>query len=151
MAKKKVKNEIKRPDAVAKTMGYLTNIIRENPRKIGLYGAILLFVILVIVGYNIYAKRVNEEVQQRLFTGINALSNYSLSGEEKDLKRAEAEFEYVVKKGQKNIKGIAKLYLGRISLIKGKEEEAKRIFKEIENGPYDPLIKSLSTNAIKSL
>jgi hypothetical protein len=151
MAKKKVKNEKKTPDAVMKTMGYQTNIIKENPRKVGLYAAILLFIILVIIGYNIYVKRVNEEVQQRLFAGIEALSNYSLSGEEKDLKRAEAEFGYVVKKGEKNIKGIAKLYLGRISLIKGKREEAKRLFKEIENGPYDPLIKSLSANAIKSL
>ncbi|MCX5798084.1 MAG: tetratricopeptide repeat protein [Proteobacteria bacterium] len=151
MAKKKTKEEIKQSDILIKTIGSIVTFVRNN-LKLCIIGVIILFVVgLSVYGYMLYEKRQNEKAQNTLFQGINNFEVYTLSGKEDDLNKAEGIFRKVVKEKQGKTSDIAKLYLGKIYSIKGKDEEAKKVYEEILKESSETVLKMLSEKALQHI
>jgi tetratricopeptide (TPR) repeat protein len=104
-----------------------------------------------VYGYRLHDQKKNERAQLILFQGIRSLEEYSLNGREDDLKKAEDIFQKIVNEKQGKTYKIAKLYLGKIYYIKGKNEEAKKIYREILNDSSEIVLKTLSEKALQHI
>jgi tetratricopeptide (TPR) repeat protein len=151
MAKKKIKEEIKKPDILIKTIESTVKFIRANLKLCIIGVAIFCIVSLSVYGYRLHEQKKNERAQLILFQGIRSLEEYSLNGREDDLKKAEDIFQKIVNEKQGKTYKIAKLYLGKIYYIKGKNEEAKKIYREILNDSSEIVFKTLSEKALQHI
>jgi predicted negative regulator of RcsB-dependent stress response len=148
MAKNKIKQDIKKPDIVIRTFAYSIQWIRENI-KLCISGAIAILAVCVcIFAYTLYEKKQDDKVQYMLSQGIQGFAEFSATGNEEALKKAENAMDNVVKEKRKKTQSIAKLYLGKIYYIKGKIEDSKKMYKEAQSESKEPVIKMLSESAL---
>ena len=112
----------------------------------------LIAVVLIcssLFGYSVYAKRQNDKVQFMLSQAIQAFGESTVSGSIEKLNIAETLFNSILNENNKKINHIARLYLARINYIKGKPEEAKRLYLEVQGQSDDPVVKSITEQALK--
>jgi len=148
MAKNKLKQDIKKPDIVIRTFTYIIRQVREN-LKLCIAGFVgILVICLCIFAYMLYEKKQDDKVQYMLSQGIQGFAEFSATGNEEALKKAEDAMNNVVNEKRKKTQSIAKLYLGKIYYIKGNTEESKKIYKEVQNESNEPVIKMLSERAL---
>jgi len=151
MAKNTFKQDTKKPDIVIRTFAYIFNWVRENLKLCiaGIAGIII--ICICIFAYTIYEKKQDDRVQYLLSQGIQGFAEFSATGNEEALKRAEDAMNKVVNEKRKKTQSIAKLYLGKIYYIKGKTEESKKMYREVQNESSEPVIKKLSENALSNI
>jgi predicted negative regulator of RcsB-dependent stress response len=151
MAKKKIKEEIKKPDILIKTIEFTIKFIRTN-LKLCIVGVVIFFIIgIAAYGYSLHQQKKDERAQLTLFQGVRSFEEYSLNGREEDLNKAEDIFQKIVNEKQGKTYKIAKLYLGKIYYIKGKNEEAKQIYREILNNSSEVVLKTLAEKALQHI
>ena len=151
MARRKVIQEIKKPDMVTRAFAFTVTWVKAN-LKLCIAGAVALLIICICVtGYAYYSNKRDAKAEYLLSQGITSYAEYNASGSEEALKRAEDAFNKTVGEKRKNTAAIAKLYLGRIYFVKGKTEEAKKMYKEAQSESSDPVIKMLSEKALSYL
>ena len=148
MARRTIRQEIKKPDIVMRTFAFAFNWVKTN-LKLCIAGAVAVLIIcLCVSGYAYYSNKQDDKGEYLLSQGIRSFAEYSASGSEEALKKAEDAFNKTVSEKRKKTAVIAKLYLGKIYFAKGKTEEAKKIYKEAQSESSDPLIKMLSEKAL---
>jgi len=148
MARRRVIQEIKKPDVVVRTFAFAINWVKGNLKLCIAGGVGLLIICICVTGYAYYSNRQDDKAELLLSQGIRSFSEYNASGSEEVLKKAEDAFNKTVSEGRKKTAVIAKLYLGKIYFAKGKTEEAKRMYKEAQSESSDPIIKMLSEKAL---
>ncbi|MCX8021558.1 MAG: tetratricopeptide repeat protein [Syntrophorhabdaceae bacterium] len=151
MARRKVKEEVKKPDFLVKAFEYTVRWIKGN-LKICLIGLIIFVVLLSATIFGtIYINKQHDKAQFVLSQAISAYREYDASGSEEALKKAEELFGKAVNEKRGQVATISKLYLGKIYTIKGKIEEAKRLYREVIEEAKDSTIKSFAENALPRL
>jgi predicted negative regulator of RcsB-dependent stress response len=151
MAKKKLKEEIKKPDFMVRTLAAATAFVRQNLRM-----CILALVVVVVLslsgyGYALYERNREEKVQYLLFRAIQAFEVYSQTNKEEDLKKAEGLLQDVVGKKHGESQRIAKLYLAKTYYARGKQEEAKKAYQELAAESSSSIVKSLAEKALQQI
>lgn len=151
MTKRKVREEIKKPDIVIRTVTFAIDWIKNN-MKACIVGLIIVFVICSsLFGYSIYAKRQDDKIQFMLSQAIQTFGESIASGSVEKMNIAETLFNSILRENHKKISIIAQLYLAKISYMKGKPEEARKLYQEVQSKSNDPVIKSISERAIQQI
>ena len=151
MTKRKVKEEIKKPDIVIRTVAFAVDWIKNNAKSC-IVGLIIVFVICSsLFGYSFYAKRQDDKIQFMLSQAIQTFDESIASGSVEKMNIAETLFNSILRENHKRIGIIARLYLAKISYMKGKPEEAKKLYQEVQGQSNDPVIKSISERAIQQI
>jgi predicted negative regulator of RcsB-dependent stress response len=150
VTKKKVKEELKKPDIVLLAIERVTGWVKQHAR-LCIIGLVVLAVIAVaITGVRIYQARVDEEMQYRLAEGIKAFQEYASGGKEDSLKKAESIFKGLSTSGRNGIEEIALLYLGKIYYLQGKNEDAKAQYQKVKGRAGSSVIVSLAESGLKN-
>jgi hypothetical protein len=113
----------------------------------------VIFLIAIAAGYA-YMLHLNSEydkIQYKLTQGIQSFNEYNTSGKQEDIVKAESIFNEVAQKNKKQSYYIAKLYLAKINYMRGKNEDAKKIYQEIFKGTSNSTLKTLSEKAIQHI
>jgi len=151
MTKRKVKEEIKKPDIVLRTITFLIEWAKTNT-KVCIIGLIVVLVLCFsLFGYSVYSKKQNDKVQFMLSQAISTFGESMASNSTEKLNVAETLFNSILNENNKKINVIAKLYLARIHYIKGKTEEAKKLYNEVVNQTDDTVIKSIVAQTLKQI
>jgi hypothetical protein len=151
MAKKKIKEQIKKPDIVLRTIGAIGTFVKTHMKQCIVGLAAVIVIISSVYGYILYERKQDEKAQYVLFQGIRSFEQYSLTGKEGDLQQAESTFRKVAAGKQGKIYRIAELYLGKIEYMKEKNEEAKKFYREVMNGSSGIVLKTLSEKALQHI
>jgi predicted negative regulator of RcsB-dependent stress response len=149
--KKKDKEIIQKPDMLLTLFTSTMQFIRTN-LKLCIIGLVVLLV-AIAAGYA-YMLHVNSEydkIQYKLTQGIQSFNEYNTSGKQEDIDKAESTFNEVVQKNKRQSYYIAKLYLAKINYMRGKNEDAKKIYQEIIKGTSSSMLKTLSEKAIQHI
>lgn len=149
--KKKDKEIIQKPDMLLTLFTSTMQFIRTN-LKLCIIGLVVLLV-AIAAGYA-YMLHVNSEydkIQYKLTQGIQSFNEYNTSGKQEDVEKAESTFNEVVQKNKRQSYYIAKLYLAKINYMRGKNEDAKKIYQEIIKGTSNSMLKTLSEKAIQHI
>lgn len=149
--KKKDKEIIQKPDMLLTLFTSIMQFIRTN-LKLCIIGLVVLLV-AIAAGYA-YMLHVNSEydkIQYKLTQGIQSFNEYNTSGKQEDVEKAESTFNEVVQKNKRQSYYIAKLYLAKINYMRGKNEDAKKIYQEIIKGTSNSMLKTLSEKAIQHI
>jgi hypothetical protein len=147
---KKIKVETKKPDLLYSSLQYCLDWIRNNAQTSILIGVVILCLVGAGFGLAAYQSSKNEKAQYGL---SQAIRNYEegVNGKGDGLAKAEEDFKGLTKSAPAGIKDVAKLYLARIALTKGKTDEAKALYSEVSRKPSNDVVKRLSDNALKDL
>jgi predicted negative regulator of RcsB-dependent stress response len=151
MTKKKVKAEIKAPDIVLRTLGSSYTFIRSNLKLCIIALVICLAIASSVYGYMVYEKKKNDGRQYILSQGLRSFEEYTATGKQEDLASAESVFNKIALQNQGRISAVAKLYMGKINYLRGKNDEALKTYKEVSQTSSDPLLKSLADKAIAQI
>ena len=151
MARKKIKQEIKKPDIVMRTISFIAAFVSKNLKLCIAAGAACLVIVLLVYGYAAYKKGQEEKTQEALFQGIRVFETYMTNGKQEELSNAENMLQKVSSERRGNLSRLADLYLARINVIKGKNDEAKKLYTEIVNSSTSTFLKALSEKALQEL
>ncbi len=142
---------MKQPDIVMRTVARAIDWVRTNLKLCIAGMSAALFIFLCVFAYSLYAAKQDDKAQYLLSKGMQAFAEYTASSNGEALRRAEDAFNKVVAADRSGTRSAAKLYLGRIYYMQGKIEEAKKIYREVQNESSEPVFKTLSTNALNAI
>jgi predicted negative regulator of RcsB-dependent stress response len=151
MTKKTVKAEIKAPDIVLRTLGSSYAFIRNNLKLCIIALAVCVAIASSVYGYMVYEKRTDDGRQYLLSQGLRSFEEFTTTGKQEDLSSAESVFNKIALQDQGRISAVAKLYLAKINHLRGKTDEALKVYKEVSQASSDPLLKSLADKAIAQI
>jgi len=149
MAKKK--EEIKKPDILITTIESAIAYTKKNLRSCIIGVIIVLAAAFSVYAYTLYDRKQGEKVQYLLSQGIQSFDAYNLQGKKDSLDNAEKIFKDVIseKRGQLSI--IAKLYLGKVYYVMGKNDEAKKLYSEVSGSSSSQATRSLAEKALEHI
>jgi hypothetical protein len=151
MARRKIKEEIKKPDILLSAFQHFLDWIKANTRTCIVGGIVIIVIGLSTWGYVAYRASEEEKAQYALFQGIRGFQEYSVTNKADALSGAESSFKRVAKEGSRGIRNIAKLYLARIAALKGNKQEAKALYGEVARRSSNDVTKKLSETALQDL
>lgn len=151
MTKKKVKEELKKPDILLSAIGQVHAWVKKHARLCVIGLIALVFIALAVTGVRMYQLRADEEMQYRLTDAIKAFEEYANGGKEEALKKAESTFKDLSASGHSGVREIALLYLGKIYYLQGKKEDARAQYTKAKNNASSTLIAKLAESGLKNL
>ena len=149
--KKKDKEIIHKPDMLLTLFTSTTQFIREHLKQCIVGLIVLLFAIAAGYAYMLHLNSQYDKIQYKLTQGIQSFNDYNTSGKQEDLTKAESVFNEIAQKKMRQSYYIAKLYLAKINYMRGKNEDAKKIYQEIIKGTSSSMLKTLSEKAIQHI
>lgn len=151
MARKKIIAEAKKPDIVVTSVEAALNWIKANPKPVYIGGAVLVTLVGLFFGFRLYENSKDERAQYLLSQGLRSYQEFALAGQQGSLTKAEATFRELLRENPKGTNDIARLYLGKISRLQNKSEEARTYYAQVAQGSSDPLIKKFASSALQEL
>jgi predicted negative regulator of RcsB-dependent stress response len=143
MTEKRIKEVIKKPDAVQTSFKQAIEWVRLNPSASVVIAVLIALIAISAWGYTTFNANKNEKFQYALSQGMSIFEMYASTGKAEDLAKAEAVFKTVAQKNSGGTGDVARLYLARISTMRGNAQEAQNM--------YRGLLKSSSSDTIKKL
>lgn len=125
--------------------------VRENTRQC-IYGfAALCIIIAGAASYFLYSSYQDKKIQYQIAQGINAMDAYSQTRAQADIDKAEGIFQKIAGQAGKNPRYISKLYLANISLVRGKRDEALKMYQDVSRNSSNDALTYLANTAIKGM
>jgi predicted negative regulator of RcsB-dependent stress response len=149
--KKKDKEIIQKPDMLLTLFASTMQFIRNNSKQCIVGLVIFLIALAAGYAYTLHVKSQYDKIQYKLTQGIQFFNEYNSNGKQENIDKAETIFNEISQKKMKQSHYVAKLYLAKIDYIRGKNEDAKKIYQEIIKGTSDSVLKALSEKAIKHI
>jgi predicted negative regulator of RcsB-dependent stress response len=143
--------ETKKPDMMLTAFHFCVDWLTNNMRTAVIGGVVIVCLVLAGWGLAVHQARKAERANYTLFQGMRSFEEYSLSGKGDGLSKAEASFRSLLKSSPAGVKDVAKLYLARIAVMKGKPEEAKTLYAEVAKKPANDVVKKLSESSLQAL
>ena len=82
---------------------------------------------------------------------MRSFDEYSMNGKKEELEKAETIFNDVAQKKKGESYYIAKLYLAKINYVRGKSEDAEKLYREVLGGTSNITLKTLSEKALQHI
>ena len=151
MTKKKDKEFIKKPDVFLTSFNSVTEFIRKYSKQT-IAGVIILLIALGIgYAYMLHLDSQSDRMQRSLMQGIQSFNDYGISGKQEDLTKAETIFKEISLKKVRDTGYIAKLYLAKIQYIRGRNEEASRLYREVFKDTSNNALKKIAEKALQHI
>jgi hypothetical protein len=150
MPRKKIKEEIRKPDILLKTIDYIFVFVQTNLRVCIIALAVICVAGLSAYGYAAYQGRMDARAQSQLFQGIKSFEEFNMTGKKEDLDKAIEIFQKLINQKQGKASKVARLYMGTVYAIKGQTEEARKALSELSKDA-PPVLAMLSTKTLRSL
>ncbi len=149
VTKKKVKEELKKPDVVLVTIGRAVTWAKEHARLCVIGAIVVVIAGLAVTAWGVYQAREDDKLQYQLAEGIRSFEEYNVNGGDDSLKKAESIFKGLSTTGARGVSDIAKLYLGKIYYIRGKAEDAKATYLDVKNRSSNGTLRKLAEAALQ--
>lgn len=151
MARKREKEIIHQPDMLMQAYEWVLMYVRENTRQC-IYGlAALCVIIAAVASYFVYAHYRDAKIQYQLAQGIRAMDAYGQTRSQADIERAEGIFQKIAGEAGGKPRYISKLYLANINMMRGKREEALKMYQDISRNSSNDALTYLANQAIKGI
>ena len=149
MTKRKVKEELKRPDILLTAIGHTADWVKEHVRLCVIGAVVLVAVALAVTGYRMYQASQDEKVQYQLAAGMRSFQEYAMNGSDDALKKAEAAFKALSESRARDVDDIGRLYLGKIYYAQGKTEDAKALYLQVKEKSPDATLRKFAEAALQ--
>jgi hypothetical protein len=151
MARKKEKEIIHKPDILMQAYEWVLMYVHENTRQF-MYGlAALCIIIAGVTSFFAYSHYQDKKIQYQLFQGIQAMDGYGQTRSQEYLDKAESIFQKTANQASGKPRYISKLYLANITLIRGKRDDALKMYQDVSKHSSNEVLTQLANAAIKGL
>ena len=103
MTKRKVKEEIKKPDIVLRAVAFILDWAKTNTKACVIGLIVVVVICSSLFGYSFYAKRQNDKVQFMLSQAIQTFGESTVSSSIEKLNVAETLFNSIINENNKKI------------------------------------------------
>jgi hypothetical protein len=148
--KKKIKEEIRKPDIFTRTISVAFEFVRANVRLFVIGAVVFCVGGLSAYGYAVFKEKKNEKAQMLVSEGIKSLEEFNVTGKKEELDKAEGIFSKVVKEKPGKVYLVAKLYLGSAYALKGQTDDARKTYQELAK-ESPAVLRMLSESALRNL
>ena len=148
---KKTSVELKKPDVMLLAYQNFINWVKKNRQASIVIGIVIVCLGLAVWGLFAFQAGKNQRAQYTLSQGMKSFEEYVNTGKGDGLSKAEESFTHLATTGPSGMRDVAKLYLARIALLRGKKDQALALYAEIRKKPSNDVIKMLSDNALGDL
>jgi hypothetical protein len=149
MTKRKVKEELRKPDFLLVTIGRVTAWAKEH-LKLCIIGVSALVVIgLALTAYKMYEAREDDKLQYQLTEGIGAYQEYATNGSGQALQKAETAFKALSASRHEGVDEVAKLYLAKIYYTQGKSEDARSLYLDVKSRASNSILRKFAEDALQ--
>ncbi len=125
--------------------------VHENTRRC-IWGLVALCIIVAAVAsYFVYYNYQDKKIQYQLAGGIRAMDAYSLTKAQADIDKAEGIFQKIAVETNGNPRYISKLYLANISMVRGKRDEALKMYQDVSQNSSNDALTYLADKTIKGM
>lgn len=151
MTRKKEKEIIHQPDILTQAYEWVLMYIHENTRQC-IYGLVALCVVVAAVAsFFVYSNYQDKKIQYQLFQGIQAMDGYGQTRSQEFLDKAESIFQKTASQASGKPRYISKLYLANITMIRGKRDDALKMYQDVAKNSSNEVLTQLANQAIKNL
>ena len=151
MTKRKVKEDLKKPDFIMVTIGRVTAWTKEHLRLCIIGASALVVIALALTAYRIHEAREDDKLQYQLEQGIIAYQEYSTNGSGQALQKAESTFKGISASRRSGLDAISNLYLAKIYYSQGKTDAARSLYLDVKDRASDSVLKKLAETALQSI
>jgi predicted negative regulator of RcsB-dependent stress response len=151
MTKRKVKEELKRPDFMMVTLARLTTWTKEHLKLCIAGAAVAVVIALALTTYRIYEIREDDKLQYQMEEGITAYQEYAANGSGQALQKAESIFKSMSASHRKGLDQVAKLYLAKIFYAQGKSEDARSLYLDVKSRASNSILRKLAETALQHI
>ena len=151
MTKRKVKEELKKPDFMLLTLGRVITWTKQHLRLCIIGVAVLVVIGLALTAYRIYETREDDRLQYQLTEGISAYQEYTTNGSGQALQKAESIFKSVSASHRKGLDEVARLYLAKIYYAQGKSEDARSLYLDVKGRASNSTLRKLAEMALQAI
>lgn len=151
MTKRKVKEELKKPDFMLLTLGRVITWTKQHLRLCIIGVTVLVVIGLALTAYRIYETREDDKRQYQLTEGISAYQEYTTNGSGQALQKAESIFKSMSASHRKGLDEVAKLYLAKIYYAQGKSEDARSLYLDVKGRASDSTLRKLAEMALQRI
>ena len=151
MTKRKVKEELKKPDFMIVTLGRVITWTKQHLRLCIIGAAALVALGISVTAYKMYEAREDDKLQYQLTEGISAYQEYTTNGSGQALQNAESIFKNVSASRHKSLDEVAKLYLAKIYYSQGKSEDARSLYLDIKSRASNSTLRKLAETALQHI
>ncbi len=151
MTKRKVKEELRKPDFLLVTIGRVTAWTKEHLRLCIIGVSALVVIGLALTAYRIYETREDDRLQYQLEEGISAYQEYTTNSSGQALQKAESIFKELSASHHKGLDEVAKLYLARIYYTQGKSDDARSLYLDIKSRASNSILRKLAETALQHI
>ncbi len=151
MTRRKVKEELKKPDFMMVAFEYATTWIREHVKLCIIVLSGVVVVGAAVTAYRVYENAEIDKVQYQLTEAIAAYQEYTINGSGPSLQRAESLFKNISASRRKELDKIAELYLAKIYYTQGKMSDARSLYNDVKNQPSNAILKTLAGIALQQI
>jgi predicted negative regulator of RcsB-dependent stress response len=149
VTKRKVKEELKRPDILLATIGHVAGWVREHVRLCVIGLVVLVAAALAVTGYRMYQASQDEKIQYELAAAMRSFQEFAMNGSDDALKKAESGFKSLSTSHTRDVSDIARLYLGKIYYSQGKTEDAKALYLRVKDKSPDATLRKIAEAALQ--
>ncbi len=151
MPKKNIRQEIRKPDLFVTTFQSSVEWVKSNT-KICIIAAVIVVILgLGGWGYAAYRSGKDDRAQYLLSQGMRSYQEYTLGQKKDALANAEENFKKASLEGSGSIRDIARLYLARISAVKGMKNEAEAAYNELAAKSSSDVVRNLAQSSLNEL
>jgi hypothetical protein len=151
MTKRKVKEELKKPDFMFVMIGRVIGWTKEHLRLCIIGASALVVLALALTAYRMYEIREDDKLQYQLTEGISAFQEYAANGSGQALQKAETAFKTLSSSRHKSVDEVAKLYLAKIYYTQGKSEDARSLYLDVKSRASSSLLRNIADAALQHI
>ena len=145
------KEFVRKPDFVMRGAASLIQFVKDHSKEC-IIGIIILFLAAAAsFAYTLHQQNRDDAVQYQLSTAISAFDSYSAKGSKEDLEKAEKLFNEIVGKKRGQSQYVAKLYLAKLSYMRGDSQNAKKYYEEVAKYTSSTSLKAIAEGAISHI
>jgi hypothetical protein len=151
MTKRKVKEDLKKPDFMLLMLERVTTWTKQHLRLCIVGAAALVVIAIALTMYRMYETSQDEKLQYQLEEGITAYQEYTTNGSGQALQKAESVFKGVLASHRNGLSEVAKLYLARIYYSQGKSEDARSLYLDVKDRASSSVLRKLADTALQHI
>ncbi len=145
------KEFVRKPDFVMRGAAAVFQFFKDHIKECFIGLAILFLAAAAGFAYALHQQSRDDAMQYQLSSAVLVFDSYSAMGNKEDLEKAEKLFNEIVGKKRGQSQYVAKLYLAKLSYMRGDSQSARKYYEDVAKYTSNTSLKAIAEGAINHI
>jgi hypothetical protein len=151
MPRRKIREEVTKSDILLRTIERTADWVKGHLRLCIIAACIVAVLVGSAYAYKLYDTGQDDKAQYLLSEAIGAFEEAQATGKEEALTKAEGLLNKLGAGNRRGPSDVARMYLGKLYVLKGQNDKAVALYKDLSANGSSDLIRQFSESALKQI